>query len=332
MQTPYDTLRAELERQVEQVDARVHGGQGAYEHERAEVRQAVRWVDRLRRELGLGSFVRSLTPGTGKPQLLLLFEDPEHGPVVLKTYGRRRPGEAAVQRLWWRHGVRVPHVLASGDREVSWLLMKFLPCETLVDADVASQTRLLRVTRALATTVRPAHGLVDEASLAVGQPLGEALPRYLAGALGALGRHGYPVRPDWAERAGELYGAGAPVPLHGDLTVRNLMAGDELWMVDACGYLGPAEFDTARWCARSGGPDLAEAALATWLEVETGLDPDLAWALLGLELLMEAGVRELVKDEQGRPWSARDERTLACIATGDRLLDRWTATGVARGR
>jgi hypothetical protein len=333
MPTPDTTLRAVLERQVVRVDARAVGG-GAYEHERTEIRHAVEWVARLRQELALGRFIRSLTPDTGKPQLLLLFDAVDRGPVVLKVYGRPRPSEAAVQRLWWRHGVRVPRVLASGDREVSWLLMEFLPGSTLAQADVADAAGLLRVSRELADTMVPAHR-VDPGPLnagRAGQPLTQALPRHLAAVLGALGRHGYPVRTDWSDRAGELYAMGPPVPLHGDLTVRNLIVGDGgLWLVDSCGYLGPAAFDAARWCARSGGPHRAEAALDAWLRVETGLDPVLASALLGLELLMEAGVRELVKDEQGKPSSARDERTLACVATSDRLLDRWLQTGAGHG-
>jgi hypothetical protein len=332
--TPDTTLRAVLERQVVRVDARALGG-GAYEHERVEIRHAVEWVARLQRDLDLGRFIRSLTPDTGKPQLLLLFDAVDRGPVVLKIYGRPRPSEASVQRLWWRHGVRVPRVLASGDRQVSWLLMEFLPGSTLSEADVADAAGLLRVTREVAAAMVPAHR-VDPGPLTAGQtgqPLTQALPRHLAAVLGVLGRHGYPVRPDWSDRASELYAMGPPVPLHGDLTVRNLIVGDgDLWLVDSCGYLGPAAYDAARWCARSGGPDRAEAALDAWLRLETGLDPDLASALLGLELLMEAGVRELVKDEQGKPSSARDERTLACLATGDRLLARWLETGAGHAR
>jgi hypothetical protein len=328
-------LRAALERQVVQVDARVRGGAGVYEHERMEIRHAVEWVARLRQELALGRFIRSLTPDTSKPQVLLLFNTVDRGPVVLKIYGRPRPSEASVQRLWWRHGVRVPRVLASGDRQVSWLLMEFLPGSTLSKADVSGTIGLLRVTREVAAAMVPAHR-VDPGPLTAGragQPLAQALPRHLAAVLGVLVRHGYPVRPDWSDRASELYAMGPPVPLHGDLTVRNLIVGDGgLWLVDVCGYLGPAAYDAARWCARSGGPDRAEAALDAWLRVETGLDPVLVSALLGLELLMEAGVRELVKDEQGKPSSARDERTLACLATGDRLLDRWLETGAGHGR
>jgi streptomycin 6-kinase len=326
-------LWAAVERQLAMVDARVSGGLGVYEQERDEARNAVKQLGRLRRELNPGRFVSSLKPDTGKPQLLLLFDSPEHGKVVLKVYGRRRPSEAAMQCLWWRHGARVPRVLAAGNQDVSWILMEFVPGSPLTSADITDDERLLRTTRDKAELLTPLHR-INPTLLPEGQPLERAVLRHLKAVISALDRHGYAVRPDWLTLSGRLLGTGPAALLHGDLTVLNSMRDHDgnLWLLDCCGYIGPAAFDGARWCARAGGLDRAEMALDAWLEVETGLDQNLASALLGVEMLMEAGVHELVKDEQGLPASPDDERTLSLVATADRLLDRWLDLGGPDGR
>jgi aminoglycoside phosphotransferase (APT) family kinase protein len=118
------------------------------------------------------------------------------------------------------------------------------------------------------------------------------------------------------------YGDGRRVHLHGDLFSGNVAfdARDGgLRVIDSCAYLGPPEFDAARWCARVGRAGAVQRLAEGWAEVER-LDGPLLQRLLGLELLMEAGVRELVKIENGLPWDARDAETVALLAAA-------TATG-----
>ena len=110
--------------------------------------------------------------------------------------------------------------------------------------------------------------------------------------------------------------------MHGDLTVLNLLQDDvgRLLMLDTCGYTGPAEFDAARWSARTGGAAAATDLLTAWCRREPELDRRLANKLLGLELLMEAGVREIVKDERRIDWTVTDSETQRLFAVGSELL------------
>ena len=50
------------------------------------------------------------------------------------------------------------------------------------------------------------------------------------------------------------------------------------------------------------------------------VDRQLAKRLLGLELLMEAGVREIVKEEQGIDWATADAETQRLFSVGSELL------------
>lgn len=323
-----NALEALLDAQIDRVDRRVTGGHDVYAAERADARVAAKRVHVLRRTLGLGRFLGPVGPAKSKPQFLLLFDSPR-GPVVLKTYGRIRPGEARVQQLWRRHGVRVVEVLDAGDHPTSWLLMAPLESDP-VATDLLAGPELGAVTAELAALMAPAHSvgsamLVDTAGFDAGmQHLVDAITTHLGGVLVALQRHGYLVREDWNVLVQRFCTSHGPTLLHGDLgggnVVRDVVDG-QLRILDSAGYVGPAEFDAARWAARTGGSGGSEDVLTGWLRSEPALDEALARALLGLELLMEAGVREIVKQENGRPSGFPDVTTTALLASADRLLD-----------
>ena len=302
-----------IEEQIEQVDRRVTGG--AYSGEAAEVRRAVEIVPGLRDRLGLVKFLGSLNPGFGKPQLLLGFCSAEHGDVVLKVYGRQRPNESAVQAMWHSAGVSAVPVLSAGDDPVSWLLMPRVP--GLQPRPEAGPD----LTGHLAGILRAAHAVY---SPAVGKPrdLVAGVGGHLRGVLAVAERHGYPLPGDWEAAALKYYHGCTGTFLHGDLTVRNLLQDDagRLLMLDTCGYTGPAEFDAARWSARTGGAAEAIDLLTVWCRSEPELDRRLAERLLGLELLMEAGVREIVKEERGIDWSGVDAETQRLFSVGSELL------------
>ena len=305
--------RRAIEEQIEQVDRRVTGG--AYSGEATEIRRAADIVPWLRDRLGLVKFRNSLNPGLGKPQLLLGFCSAEHGDVVLKVYGRQRPNESAVQAMWHSAGVSAVPVLSAGDDPVSWLLMPKVP---------GQQPRPEAgpdLTGHLAGILRAAHAVY---SPAVGQPrdLVAGVGGHFRGVLAAAERHGYPLPRGWESAALKYYQAGTGTFLHGDLTVRNLLQDDagRLLLLDTCGYTGPAEFDAARWSARTGGAAEATDLLGVWCRSEPGLDRQLATRLLGLELLMEAGVREIVKEEQGIDWTTADAETQRLFSVGSELL------------
>jgi tetratricopeptide (TPR) repeat protein len=304
-----------LEKQIEQVRRRVDSGLGGYAYELDEIRKAVEQVDGLRHRLELDGMVRDMNPGTGKPQVLLEFRDVHGEPVVLKVYGRQRPNEAAVQGLWAAAGVPTAPILASGDDPVSWLLMGRL------SGRPPSRSDGIELTSAVAQAMVPAH---QTYRADVGEPkdLYQGIGVHLRGVLAATESHDYRVPPGIDAMARDVMGSGRQTFLHGDLATVNLLVdGAEVRFLDTCGYTGPPEFDAARWCARVGGSARAEEALDRWLEVETALDRGLARRLLALELFMEAGVREIIKDEQGRPWDDRDPETIALLAAGGRLLD-----------
>jgi hypothetical protein len=303
------TLIDEISEHIRQVDLRTARGDGTYSHERDEIRLAADLVEVLHRRLGLGTFLRSLSPGTGRPQLLLLFESDHHGPVVLKVYGRRRPNEAAVQRLWADAGISTIPIIQSGDDPSSWLLMPFIKASRVGGVDTSTED-WLRLGHDLARVIAVAHRTFS-ASIVEPLQLCDGIGRHLEGAVRALERHGYRPPDGWRMKAQQFHTSGSPTLLHGDLTPVNLMRKrtGQLVFFDTCGYTGPAEFDAARWCARVGGSIGSFPALHEWCCVETGLDRELAEQLLGLELLMEAGVRELRKEELGRPWESPDRET-----------------------
>ncbi|WP_305785693.1 phosphotransferase [Symbioplanes lichenis] len=311
-----ESLDELLAAQIERVDRRVTGGGDIYASERDEVRVAARAVHDLCERLDLGRFLGPVGYPKAKPQFLLLFER-----GVLKAYGRVRAGEARAQRLWHDHGVRVVRVLDAGDDPHSWLLMEHLDAAPVARGPVPALDSL---TTELAGIMSGAHAAGD-AGARKGLPrLGDALRTHLGGVLVAARRHGYPIRPDEDGLVDRLTTSDRPVILHGDLGGGNVVRERDggLRILDACGYVGPAEFDAARWAARTGGAEGGERVLARWLDAEPGLDPAVARPLLGLELLMEAGVRELVKDERGEPAAFPDPATERLLAVADRLLGR----------
>ncbi|NUR27103.1 MAG: phosphotransferase [Catenulispora sp.] len=319
---PDDGLAAHLEQQIAAVDRRVLQGGDVYAEERAEIRLAVRRAVELQRLLDLGPLTAALTPRTGKPQVLLGFRDTEWGPVVLKVYGAARPWEAETQRLWAGIGVRTPAIHAAGDDPQSWLLLEWLSGAAVAAAETAGTDGLIRVTAELAEIMSVAHSL-EPSLLTSARPLVTTIGRHLSIVVGALVRHGYQPPRDWQAAADGLFGADPPAVLHGDLARGNMIRDQagRLWVFDASGVLGPAEFDAARWCARTGGPEHARSALEAWLSAAGGrLDAVRAGRLLGLELLMEAGGRELVKDERGLPSDEIDAVTLACLDEARQLL------------
>lgn len=307
-------LSAAIREQIEQVDRRVMGGGGAYAKEREEIRRASQTVKQLRIQLGLAKFLHTLNPGSGKPQLLLGFRSVRCGRVVLKVYGRSRPNEAAVQGFWARANVSVVEVLAAGDDPVSWLLM---PMISGVPPELGDGTAL---TRALGEIMTTAHAVYSP-DVGRRRDLHTGIAGHLGVVLAAVRRHGYALPDGWEGAARRLYRSGAPTFLHGDLTPNNLLRepSGQLKLLDTCGYTGAAEFDGARWCARVGGSQRAVTLLDTWMRTESGLNAQLGRALLGFELLMEAGVRELVKDEHRQSWERRDEETRRCLTLGARL-------------
>lgn len=307
MNTPQELLDAYIRR----VDARV--GDGPYAEESQEIRRAVVMVEHLRRELALGDLLRNVNPDAGKPQVLLAFRSAE-ADTVLKVYGKRRPNEAAVQGLWAKAGVATAAVLASADEPVSWLLMP------MVQGRVPSSADAPGLTGDVARIMQHAHS-VYSAHVGVPKSLYQGIGPHLRAVLAAALRHGYDIPADLGAVAGRIYSAGTPKLLHGDLAGVNLLRAEDgrLCILDTCGYTGPAEFDAARWAARVGGSARAEVVLDEWMATEVGLVRGLARQLLGLELLMEAGVREIIKDEQGLPWRERDQESSACVDLGLRL-------------
>ncbi|GAB3601532.1 hypothetical protein GCM10027586_04350 [Kineococcus gypseus] len=365
-----DDIEVALAAQIALVERRVAGGGDLLAAEREHARLAAEQVRRLHTSLRLGPLRQSLSRDRAKPQFLMLFEDLQGDAVVLKTYGRIRPGEAWTQRLWHQAGVRVVPVHAFGDDPVSWLLMRHLLVEPLsAGGEPAARTSVgerVALTAELAALLEPAHAVgatavgaaavgctpagaaavtdvtphqppqVDE-DLQVGedlqvdggrgvleqlQTLHQAIGRHLGGAVRTLQHHGYSA-PAFQDQLQRYLSGDALTLLHGDLVDGNVVrdAGDHgLVLLDTCGYVGPAEFDAARWAARTGGAAHARELLATWLSVEAGLDEHRAEVLLGLELLMEAGVRELVKAEQHRPWNYPDATTLNLLSAAGELL------------
>lgn len=321
---PDHRLRECLEAQVRAVDQRL-GTRDAYAWEAAEVRVAARYVPQLRRRLGLGQLLRDLTPATGKPQFLFVFDAggalgpgvEEPGPVVLKVYGRRRPGEAALQSYWHSRGLPTPAVHRFADEPVSWLLMAY---EAATPVSIGSSDDLLGLTRELASIMAAVHaeGIVPVTG---SRYLGQGVLPHLEAVTASLARHGYRLPCRWHEGAEAVYRSGKPVSLHADLFPGNLLRTTSgLQLVDSCGYLGDPGFDAARWAVRVGTDECPpEEVWEAWLAVERELDRAVAWRMLAVESLMQAGVREIVKDERGEPAGTEDPVTLSLLAAAERL-------------
>ncbi|WUI02705.1 phosphotransferase [Spirillospora sp. NBC_00431] len=316
-----ERLAAALRAGIEQVDRRVAltGGRDAADRDR--IRLAADLAGRLRTELGLGRFQGRLVDNPARPQLVLAFASARWGDVVLKVYGGQRPGEAAAQRLWHRHGVPAVPVLAHGDAPATWLLMRRAVGAALSAEDVAADGDLLRVTRELASVMAAAHTVGDPDLIGV-RPLTEALPVHLDAAHEALTDHGYAVPRGWRATAARLHSQGPAALLHGDLGLGNVLRepGGGLLILDASAYRGHAAFEAARWSARIAGPGRSAVALEAWLEVEPDIGAERARALLGVQLLLQAGVRELVKRQRGLPGGAGDDVTHAYLAQARRYL------------
>ena len=324
-----DDLATALRVQIEAVDHRV-GNSGTYLQEAAEVRRAAEQVPLLRQRLGLGRYLGSLTPPTGKPQFLLLFGLPnEQRQVVLKVYGRKRPGEGAIQRLWSDRGVRCVSLLDNGDEPTSWILMAAVQGRDLLGERLAGG-RLIGLTTELARTLRDAHA-TPVVSLPGSKPLHLGVGPHLIRVVAALERHGYTAPSGWAEWAPEVYRGGQSAFLHGDLFPGNIIrdaVDGGLRVVDCCGYVGDPAFDFARWAVRTFRPAQFGAALTAWMQGEPDMDPAVGRAMLGVEALMQAGVRELVKEERALSWDTRDSRTRALLEYSARSREQIPGRGL----
>lgn len=310
--------------QVQAVDARVTEA-GVYAHESIEVRRAALEVPVLCRDLRLRRYLGSITPATGKPQFLLLFDDgPDEagrggrGGAVLKVYGRSRPAEAALQRRWFSDGLPTPRVLASGDDPVSWVLLEHVPTRPLA---VTTSSEVLGLTRDVAGILRRVHAAGPVAGHCA-VPLGDGVMPHLVAVVASLVAHGYSPPAGWHEAAAASYAAGQPVTLHGDLFPGNLLNAERgLLIIDSCGYWGDPSFDAARWSVRVANASCsADQVLAAWVEVEQ-LHIPTARLMLGVESLMQAGVREIVKVESQQETAGPDPVTAALLADCARYWD-----------
>ncbi|MFC5184896.1 phosphotransferase [Actinomadura harenae] len=320
--TSPDGLDAALRAQIAQVDRRIVLSGGLDAHDRDQIRLAAALAGSLRRSLGLGRFGGVLTGNAARPQLVLGFSCAERGEVVLKVYGKQRAGEAQALRLWARHGVPVVPVLDGGDEPQTWLLMARVEGTLPSRDDLADDAALAALTRGLAAIMAAGHAVAEAQivtgagrtgigaagnGLPGGRPLGPTMTGYLEAAVAALTARGYEPPGRWREAA-SLYEAGPATLLHGDLGLGNVIRDRDgvLRLLDPSAYVGYAGFDAARWCARVAGPDRVETALAAWLEAEPAVNTSHTRALLGLELLLQGGVREAVKRQRGQHGSDRD--------------------------
>jgi hypothetical protein len=265
--------------------------------------------------LDLGKFQGRLNVPSGKPQLLLTFQSPSYGAVVLKVYGRMRPREAEVQAQWHAAGIPTADILAAGNDPTSWLLMPHIAGHR------PTHQQAMRLTPAVSSITARAHK-IHHAPSEHAQDLFSGVAHHLQTVLAASQRHGYPSPPGWEKAAATIYRSGRPTTLHGDLTVNNMLQNPagRILLLDTCGYIGPTEFDAARWSARTGGSRYALDILNTWLKNEPDLNPTRTENLLGLELLMEAGVREIIKEEHGVDYTVEDNETKSLLEIGAKLM------------
>jgi hypothetical protein len=313
-------LLAAIAERVADVDTRVAVSGRHYEEERALARRAAEAMPAVAANLRLGGFVRMLGPRSGKPQLVAEFAS-GGGRVVLKVYGERGHVEGPLQAAWVSAGVRTIPVIDHGDTPTSWLLLPAMDLSPL--PPLASSAPLARETTVeLARLMAAAHRAPLPSLRSVAR-LDVAIPPHLRAVAAALRRHGYDVPRSLVDRAVAALGGGGRTTLHGDLGASNVGRRDAdggLLVYDARGYAGDPAFDAARWCARIGDVGLAEECLDAWLAAPGGVDRALARRLLGAELLMEAGVRELVKEEHGTFECGPDGVTGALLAAAARLM------------
>jgi len=307
------------------VDRRVRRGGRVYRSEVLEIRRAAAALEVLVPELDLGDFVGPVGGRSGKPQLLLRFTGPRDEHLVLKVYGTKVPAEAVVQSTWHAGGVPVVPVLRSGDEPTSWILM---PLVDGVPPLLETTAGAVWLTQGLATHMAMAHRCSFAQDPAFTR-LGEAISPHLRVAVEELRRRGFPVTVEHHAAAAACLDEGTPSVLHGDLAPTNLLvevADDRgrptrVRILDARGYLGDVSFDGARWAARCGGPSVARRCLEEWMAIEPGVDERLALRMLGSELLMQAGVAELIKREGSAPGPGVDPApTAASLAAAEDLL------------
>lgn len=120
-----------------------------------------------------------------------------------------------------------------------------------------------------------------------------------------------------------------PVLLHGDIVGHNLLRHDgSIVMLDPAGVSGPAEFDAARWIARSlvaPGPSMLSQLRSEALAADKTLASDVLDHCLGIELLIEIGYRlttPAVLIENGAPEATFDDDTQQLVRQARRLLGR----------
>lgn len=324
------SLERVLSNGIANVRRRVENAANLYRGEIAEGERAADRVLDLQKSLGLGAFKRSLTPDTGKPQFLLVF-DRDGAEVVLKAYGRTRPGEGALQYRWTQAGAPCVPTLAWADEPTSWLLMTLVPGHDL------SQELTNDPGRSVPRTVELA-AVMQQLSYSTGtdyagaRSLVDGVLIHLDAVVMSLTAHRYTLPPGWREHAIRTYCSGRALPLHGDLFGGNVRvqaqpgpSSGQLLVIDTCGYVGDPAFDAARWTVRTADPSetgsLAAVADA-WREGADTLDERVFAGHLAVEALMQAGVREIVKDEQGLPWHERDAGTLALLDVYDEQTSR----------
>lgn len=327
------SLEAALDQHMEQVLRRFHNAGGVYPKDVEQAEAAVRNVITLRNELGLGEYIGNLKPNSGTPQLLLIFERGrfeagEADEMVLKVYGRQRPSQGYLQHRWTQLGMPVVPTLAHGDEPTSWLLM-----EPVGGVDLSEE--LQRYPERLHDRTRELAAVVGELALSTpttfpgSQSLKDGIFRHLRVVTKVLIQHGYAVPDDWEVHAEAAYDSGRKFALHGDLTGANVRVRPQvdrtknpptdLAVLDSAadGCVGAPEFDGARWAARRGDPRdprTYEALCAAWMEgSRLHLDAATLRGHLAVELLMRAGVVEIVKSERGVPWHDRDPKTLALL-------------------
>src|SRR5262249_12610749 len=144
--------------------------------------------------LGLGPLTESLTPSTGKPQLLLGYSTEAWGPVVLKVYGAPRPWEAQTQLLWAGLGVPTPRIIDHGDDPESWLLM------TRLDGEPIPRDRAVAAPPEVAGAMAKAHSYAGWLPPAC-RRLATTVRRHLEICVGTLVRHGYAPPSHWRDLA-----------------------------------------------------------------------------------------------------------------------------------
>ncbi|MFC9537717.1 hypothetical protein ACFT38_45860 [Streptomyces sp. NPDC056975] len=203
--------------------------------------------------------------------------------AVLKLIGEPQSAEAATLAAWTAH--RVPcaplldHGVGAHVPDVTHLLLGKVPGAALPHTEMAAATaQVVRLFRRAhlqpPAEVEPLHGFLS--------------PR-LHEAVQIWRESGLPS-PDDALRV--LTDPDIePVLLHGDAVGFNLLrSGDELALIDPAGVCGPAEFDAARWVARSlavTGPGALDALTEVALSADPLLQRSRFDACVAVELVIE---------------------------------------------